>query len=50
MSENRMRRTVYVQTTVKGKRTWKKVGSINSKGQFTPGIDIALELNWGLED
>tara|TARA_R110000772_G_C13275912_1_gene436660 strand:- start:1468 stop:1620 length:153 start_codon:yes stop_codon:yes gene_type:complete len=50
MSQYRLRRTVYIQATIDGKRKWKAIGSINSKGEFTPGIDIAMDLNWGLEE
>ncbi len=49
MSQYRMRRTVYVQATIGGKRKWVDVGSINAKGEFRPGKDIAL-LDWGLEE
>ena len=49
MSQYRFRRTVYVQATIDNKRKWVKVGSINSKGQFSPGKDISL-LDWGLEE
>tara|TARA_R110000823_G_scaffold68638_1_gene159252 strand:- start:384 stop:578 length:195 start_codon:yes stop_codon:yes gene_type:complete len=49
MSQYRFLRTVYVQATIDGQRKWVKVGSINSKGKFIPGKDIAL-LDWGLEE